>query len=128
MALTGSDANGTIRPCVRRNGPDARAPKKPKFQLTPFNDIKFETAEEWLVKKLLPRKGVAAIYGASGSVKTFVLLDLLLHVALGWPWAGRRVVQAPTIYIAAEGAAGCTSARSAGNWHMTACLTMCRFT
>jgi RecA-family ATPase len=49
---------------------------------------------------------VAAIYGASGSVKTFILLDLLLHIALGWPWAGRRVVQAPTIYIAAEGAAG----------------------
>jgi hypothetical protein len=89
-----------------RNGPDGRAPKKPKFQLIPFNDIKFETAEEWLIKKLLPRKGVAAIYGASGSVKTFILLDLLLHIALGWPWAGRRVVQAPTIYIAAEGAAG----------------------
>ena len=89
-----------------RNGTDARTPKKPKFQLTPFNDIKFETADEWLVKKLLPRKGVAAIYGASGSVKTFILLDLLLYVALGWPWAGRRVVQAPTIYIAAEGAAG----------------------
>jgi AAA domain len=89
-----------------RNGTDARTPKKPKFKLTPFNDIKFETADEWLVKKLLPRKGVAAIYGASGSVKTFILLDLLLYVALGWPWAGRRVVQTPTIYIAAEGAAG----------------------
>ena len=93
-------------PLPRRNGPAARAPRKPKFQLTPFNDIKFETADEWLVKKLLPRKGVAAIYGASGSVKTFILLDLSLHIALGWPWAGRRVVQAPAIYIAAEGAAG----------------------
>jgi AAA domain len=90
----------------RRNGRAPLAPKKPKFQLTPFNDIKFEMTEEWLIKKLLPRKGVAAIYGASGSVKTFILLDLLLHVALGWPWARRRVVQAPTIYIAAEGAAG----------------------
>jgi hypothetical protein len=94
------------QPKTRRNGPTARAPKKPKFQLTPFNDIKFETAEEWLIKRLLPRKGVAAIYGASGSVKTFILLDLLLRIALGWPWAGRRVVQAPTIYIAAESAAG----------------------
>ena len=99
-------ATGDGQPKTQRNGHDARSPKKPKFQLTPFNDIKFETAEEWFVKKLLPRKGVAAIYGASGSVKTFVLLDLLLHVALGWPWARRRVVQAPTIYIAAEGAAG----------------------
>jgi hypothetical protein len=93
-------------PLPWRNGPGARSPKKPKFQLTPFNDIKFETAHEWLVKKLFPRKGVAAIYGASGSVKSFLLFDLFLHVALGWPWAGRRVVQTPTIYIAAEGAAG----------------------
>ena len=98
------DSLGDIH--TRPNGPDARALKKPKFQLTPFNDIKFETTNEWLVKKLLPRKGVAAIYGASGSVKTFILLDLLLHGALGWPWGGRRVVQTPTIYIAAEGAAG----------------------
>jgi hypothetical protein len=58
-------------PLPRRNGPAARAPIKPKFQLMPFNNIKFEAVEEWLVKKLLPRKGVAAIYGASGSVKTF---------------------------------------------------------
>jgi hypothetical protein len=80
--------------------------KPPKFPLTPFEEIKIGLAQEWCVKKLLPRRGVAAFYGASGSAKTFLLLDACLHVALGLPWAGRRVQQAPVVYIAAEGAGG----------------------
>jgi putative DNA primase/helicase len=84
------------------NGKD----KPPKFPLVPFEEIKFSSPLEWLVKKLLPRRGVAAIYGASGSAKTFVLLDLCFHIALGWPWRGRRVAQTPVVYVAAEGAGG----------------------
>jgi len=87
---------------------DTRDGKQPpyKFKFIPFEEIIFNQSEEWLVKKILPRRGVAALYGASGSFKSFVLLDLALHVALGWPWAGRRVKQANVIYIAAEGAGG----------------------
>jgi AAA domain len=89
------------------NGLDAASgAQRPKFPLIPFNKITFATTEEWLVKKLLPRKGVGAFYGASGSAKTFILVDLGLHVSLGWPWAARRVTQAPVVYIAAEGADG----------------------
>ncbi|WP_157926058.1 AAA family ATPase [Methylosinus trichosporium] len=55
---------------------------------------------------MLPRQGVGAFYGASQSFKSFLVSDLALYVALGWEWAGRRVTQAPAVYIAAEGAAG----------------------
>ena len=82
-------------------------PKKaPRFQLEPFEAIRFEVGGEWLVKKIIPLQGVVAIYGASGTFKSFIAYDMLLHIALGWNWAGRKTKQAPTVYIAAEGAGG----------------------
>ncbi len=77
-----------------------------KFNLVPFEDIKFAGSDEWLVKKLLPRQGVAALYGAPKSFKSFIGEDIGLHVALGWPWAGRATTRGPVVYIAAENAAG----------------------
>jgi hypothetical protein len=82
------------------------APAAPKFILEPFEAIRFEASEEWLVKRIVPRQGVVTVYGASQSFKSFIVSDLALCVALGRDWAGRRVMQAPAIYIAAEGAAG----------------------
>jgi RecA/RadA recombinase len=77
-----------------------------KFALEPFSDIVFHGNEEWLIKRVLPRQGVAAIYGKPGSFKSFVAADIAFCVALGRQWAGRRVAQASVVYIAAEGAAG----------------------
>ena len=82
------------------------APKPTKFKLVPFEDIEFAAAQEWLVKKLLPCQGVAPIFGASMAFKSFVAMDLGLHVALGWNWAGRKTKQGPVIYIAAENSPG----------------------
>jgi hypothetical protein len=80
------------------------APKR--FELIPFDQIKFDGVEEWLVKGLLPRHGVGAFFGAKSAFKSFAAQDLAMHVACGWNWAGRRVMQAPVVYIAAEGAGG----------------------
>jgi hypothetical protein len=88
----------------RLNG-DARD-KLPKFPLIAWSNISFSLFAEWLVKRLLPRKGVALFYGISGSGKTFILLDIFIHIALGWDWAGRKVKQGPVIFIAAEAAQG----------------------
>ena len=79
---------------------------RPKFVLEPFSRIQFDAKAEWLVKKILPRQGVAAIYGRFGSFKSFIAADIALSVACGKEWAGRRVTGAPVVYIAAEGAAG----------------------
>ena len=78
----------------------------PKFVLEPFESIKFEVKEEWLVKRILPRQGFVSLYGASQSFKSFLASHLAMYVALGWEWAGRRVEQSAAVYIAAEGAAG----------------------
>lgn len=76
------------------------------FVLEKFEEIKFEAHEEWLVKRLLPRQGVAVIYGKSQSFKSFVVLDFVCYIAAGWDWAGLRCAQCPVVYIAAEGARG----------------------
>jgi hypothetical protein len=78
----------------------------PKFTLEPFATICFDSREEWLVKRIMPRQGVGALYGRSQSLKSFVASDLAWRIALGWDWAGRRVKQALAVYIAAEGAVG----------------------
>lgn len=87
----------------RGNGGEGR---RPKFTVEPFDAIRFETSEEWLVKRVIPRQGVGAIFGKSQAFKSFVALNLAFHIACGWRWADRRVTPAPVVYIAAEGARG----------------------
>ena len=82
------------------------APPKTKFRLVPFDSIRFDASNEWLVKRLLPQQGVAVLFGQPKSFKSFIALDLGLHVALGWDWAGRRTTPGEVVYIAAENAGG----------------------
>ncbi len=61
---------------------------------------------EWLVRGVLPASGLSAVYGASGSGKTFLTLDLCAAVAEGREWFGRKVKAAPVVYCCLEGEAG----------------------
>ena len=60
----------------------------------------------WLVKGAVPLESLGVLFGASGTFKSFVALDLALHIAHGMPWMGRKTKQGPVIFIAAEGGAG----------------------
>jgi putative DNA primase/helicase len=87
--------------------PGERAPPPgQKFTLEPFEQITLATGGEWLVKKLIPKAGTGVLLGASQSFKSFAAMDLGFHVSIGREWGGRRVTQAPVVYIAAEGAGG----------------------
>lgn len=57
----------------------------------------------WLVEGLLHKASLAFLYGAPGSYKSFLALDLLCSVASGTPFLGRPVDQGTAIYITAEG-------------------------
>lgn len=81
-------------------------PLKSKFHIERWGSIVFDGREEWAIKRILPRQGLAAIYGKPGSLKSFVASHIALCIALGWPWAGRRVTQGAVVYVAAEGAGG----------------------
>lgn len=61
---------------------------------------------DWWIKDVIPKADLFMIYGASGSGKSFVAIDMAVHVALGLPWRGLRVSKGKVVIIAAEGAGG----------------------
>lgn len=71
--------------------------------LTP-DEFRGLPATPWRVKNLLPCTGVAFIYGASGSGKTFLALALAAAIAEGHAWFGLKCIKAPVVYMALEGA------------------------
>jgi len=60
----------------------------------------------FLVDQLLPMLGLIGLWAASNVGKSFLALDLCLHIALGWPWHGRAVRRGAVLYIFGEGAFG----------------------
>lgn len=78
-------------------------PKAGLIQMAEFAQLK---PISWLVKGVLPQAEIAIVYGASGSGKSFFVLDLVAAVARGVEWRGRKTKQSPVVYVAAEGAGG----------------------
>ena len=61
----------------------------------------------WLIKDILVDGGIATIYGESGSTKSFLAIDLALHLASGSEWFGLPVSrEIPVVYTALEGFRG----------------------
>lgn len=60
----------------------------------------------WLVKRIIPDAGIGAIYGDSGTFKSFLTLDALAHISNGQEWFGHRVKAAPAVYVPFEGQGG----------------------
>lgn len=78
----------------------------PRFELLSPMELRRLPAQKWLVQNLLPEKGFACIYGASGSGKSFIALDLGASIAAGKLWCGLKVQQAPVIFCVLEGQSG----------------------
>jgi hypothetical protein len=74
-----------------------------------FNEIHQTTEIIDFVEELLGRCQMSVIYGESNSGKTFFIMDLAFHVAMGWRWRGLDVDQGGVIYCALEGAHGITN-------------------
>lgn len=74
--------------------------------LTP-DQVKALPVAPYRVRGLLPRHGVAAIYGEAGSGKSFLVIDLIFAIAAGhYEWFGIKVKQAPVVYVGLEGRSG----------------------
>jgi len=89
-------------------GADEGGPGEPvRFQPIPVEDFLARAAStRWRIKHILPVQGVGTIFGPSGAAKSFSVLDMLCHVALGRDWQGKRVNQGRVVYLAAEGQGG----------------------
>ena len=84
---------------------EACQPKR-RFQPVRFKDIALNTTRAYLVKELIPREGLVVVWGPPKCGKSFFTFDLMLHVALGWRYRGRRVDPGPVVYVACEGERG----------------------
>lgn len=89
---------------------EAEAPtpegQAPRFNFEPVHSFSSATALPWIIKGVLPQAGLAVVYGASGSGKSFAVLDMGMAIARGLPWRGKKTRQGRVAYIAAEGADG----------------------
>jgi hypothetical protein len=78
----------------------------PRFRIARFGTIKPDSSAQYLVKGLLQSIGLAVVWGAPKCGKSFWTFDVLMHVALGRPYRGHRVMAGPIVYCALEGAQG----------------------
>lgn len=85
---------------------DGTPAERRRFQVLTQADMAGLPALEWIVKGVLPRADLGVVYGASGSGKSFWVLDLAMHISLGREWRGHRVRKLRVLYVAAEGQAG----------------------
>jgi AAA domain len=77
------------------------------FPLQAFENIRLDAERRgYLVKGLLASTGLAVIWGPPKCGKSFLAMDLGMHIALGWDYRGYKVQQAPVVYIALEGRHG----------------------
>ncbi|OYY70341.1 AAA family ATPase [Sphingomonas sp. 28-63-12] len=99
---------GTVEQLVdiTADTPDWRPSFKPRFPLVWFGREDAVAPMSWLVRGLMIDGGVSVVFGPPKSSKTFVVLDLALHVAHGRDWYGLRVKAGGVVYVCGEGSAG----------------------
>jgi hypothetical protein len=77
-----------------------------RFQVMHASEFSQGVAPTWVIKDVLPQAELVVIYGASGSGKSFLALDMAAAIARGIPWRGKKTRQGRVAYIAAEGGGG----------------------
>lgn len=89
-------------------GPTANAvDKDSKYRFLQAGEYVTSTRPlNWLVRGVLPKAEVGAVYGESGSGKSFFSFDLCMAVVRGEPWRGLKARAGRVAYIVAEGASG----------------------
>lgn len=101
--------HGWLNPGSSAAQPGTAAPIPPpsrSISLLVDGDLDALPRLRWLVKSIIPDAGIGAIYGDSGTFKSFLTLDLLAHVSNGREWFGQRVKAAPAVYVPFEGQGG----------------------
>ena len=90
-------------------GDDPDIPKDKPRRFAPIPAAEFAAVVRpvhWHIHNILPQEGVSMVYGASGSGKTFVVLDMSIAIARGEPWRGVRTHKGRVVYVVAESPGG----------------------
>jgi AAA domain len=91
---------------ARHTPPEKDPNKQYPYQLIHFDDLRPGRKSPYIVDELIPLDGLVAVWGPPKSGKSFWTFDVVMHIALGWDYRGRRVEQGPVVYCAFEGAEG----------------------
>jgi hypothetical protein len=97
---------GTIHDDAKTPPDRSGSTRKARFTLIPFDAIKPVIAGLYLVKGVLPRKGVVVVWGAPKCGKSFYTFDLTMHVVRGLDYRGRKTVAGAVVYCVLEGQTG----------------------
>ncbi|MDT9272727.1 MAG: AAA family ATPase, partial [Limnospira sp. PMC 1234.20] len=98
-----AEAEGAAQP----HPPEGEPTGQPRLRLTRFADLyRNRKPVVWRVKNMLPETGVAFLYGPSGECKTFVVVDLAAHIALGLPFRDAATKAGSVAILAGEGNEG----------------------
>jgi hypothetical protein len=76
----------------RGNSSSQEAPKY-RFKLTPFWEMRPGTERPYLVDETIPMKGIVVVWGPPKCLKSFIMLDMMFHVAKGCEYHDRAVQQ-----------------------------------
>lgn len=74
-----------------------------RYKILSLAEVQSLPLLNYRVKGILPAVGIAALYGPSGSGKSFLALDLAAAISRGLPWFGHKTYQAAVVYVMLEG-------------------------
>ncbi|WP_429255120.1 AAA family ATPase [Paraburkholderia sp. GAS334] len=96
-----------VRDAQKKAQPVAR-PAGSRFVIRSADELLNAPPLPWLIRGVVPRNGLVSVFGASGSGKSFLVLDLACAVASGEPnWFDYSVKQqSAVIYCVLEGEGG----------------------
>jgi hypothetical protein len=79
-----------------------------KFKLTSFDALKSSRTTEYLVKRVIPRRGLVIVWGPPKCGKSFWVFDVAMHIAANRfnDYRGHRVNHGDVVYLALEGQSG----------------------
>lgn len=80
--------------------------KEQRYHLMTADQLRDLPPMQWRVEGALPAKGLATMFGPSGSAKSFLLLDMVAAIAEGTEWFGRKTVPCRILCLVLEGGSG----------------------
>lgn len=80
---------------------ETKSTSEPVFLIQKIGE-RNRVGKDWLIKGLLPAKSMNTFYGASYCGKSYVVLDMAMHISHGKSYLGKKVQRTPFVYLAGE--------------------------
>ena len=76
------------------------------FKLYTLDELADLKPPAFMIEGVLVENGLSLFWAGSDNYKTFVAIDIGMHVATSKEWLGRKVAGGPVVYVAAEDESG----------------------